>query len=116
MINKSRFQGVVEFGWKRDKCVARIRPRTIYNQTLFQREIQSISVWMIHYAASLEIWGSILDKIIKFFSLPEPYSRTIVLEFTQSVREMSTRILPGGRGEGRPALKADNLVICVSIV
>jgi hypothetical protein len=44
---------------------------------------------------------------IFFFSLPNPSSRTMALESTQPLIEMSTRNLPGGKG--RPAYKADNL-------
>jgi hypothetical protein len=44
------------------------------------------------------------EKVIGFFNLPNPSSRTMVLESTQPV---STRILPGGKGW--PARKVDNL-------
>jgi hypothetical protein len=42
-----------------------------------------------------------------FFNLPNPSRRTMALESTQPLTEMSTRNLPGGKG--RPTLKADNL-------
>jgi hypothetical protein len=51
-----------------------------------------------------------------FFNLPNPFSRTMALESTQALREMSTRNLPGG-GKRRPARKNDNLTaICEPIV
>jgi hypothetical protein len=59
--------------------------------------------------------GSILDEVIGFFNWPNPSSRTMALESTQPLTEMSTRNLPGGKG--RPACKADNLTtICEPIV
>jgi hypothetical protein len=52
---------------------------------------------------------------VDFFNLPNPSSRTMALGSTQSVTEMSTRKLPGGKG--RPARKADNLIAtCKSTV
>jgi hypothetical protein len=42
--------------------------------------------------------GSIPDEVIGFLSCPDPSSRTMVLESTQSLTEMSTRNLPGGKG------------------
>jgi hypothetical protein len=51
----------------------------------------------------------------RFFNLPNPSSRTMALESTQPLIEMSARNLPGGKG--RPARKADNLTaICNPIV
>jgi hypothetical protein len=50
---------------------------------------------------------SIPDEVTGFFNLPNPSSHTTALWPTQSLTEMSTRNLPGGKG--RPALKADNL-------
>jgi hypothetical protein len=41
----------------------------------------------------------------------------MTLGFTNPLTEMSTRNLPGGRGKGRPARKADKLTaICETIV
>jgi hypothetical protein len=52
-----------------------------------------------------------------FFNWSNPSSRTMALGSTQPLTEMSTRNLPAGRGEGRPARKADNLTaICEPIV
>jgi hypothetical protein len=48
---------------------------------------------------------------IFFFKLPNPSSRTMALGSNQSLTEMSTRNIPGGKK--RPARRADNLVaIC----
>jgi hypothetical protein len=50
-----------------------------------------------------------------FFNRPNPSSSTMALVYTQPLTEMSTRNIPGGKG--RPARKADNLiVICKPIV
>jgi hypothetical protein len=68
-----------------------------------------------HYATSRNVAGSIRDEVIRFFNLPNPSSRTMALESTQFLTEMSTRNLP--RGKGRPAHKADNLTdICEPMV
>jgi hypothetical protein len=54
-------------------------------------------------------WG------IGFFNWPNPSSRTICLESTQSLKEMSTRNLP--EGKGRQARKTVNpTAICEPIV
>jgi hypothetical protein len=42
--------------------------------------------------------GSIPDEVIGFFNRPNPSSRTLALGSTQLLTEMSTRILPGGKG------------------
>jgi hypothetical protein len=56
--------------------------------------------------------GSIPTKVIGFFDLPNPSSRTVALELT--LTKMSTRNLPGDKG--RPARKADKLTaICEPI-
>jgi hypothetical protein len=52
------------------------------------------------------------DEVIDFFTLPNPSSSTMTLEFTQPLPEMSTRDVPSGC-KARPASKADNLTaIC----
>jgi hypothetical protein len=58
--------------------------------------------------------GLNLDEV-DIFNLPNPSSRTMALRSTQSLTEMSTRNLPGGKGlQGR---KADNFTaICEPIV
>jgi hypothetical protein len=54
--------------------------------------------------------GSSPDEV-DFFNSPNPSRRTMALGSTQSLTEMSTRNLPGGKGS--PARKADNLTaIC----
>jgi hypothetical protein len=58
---------------------------------------------------SCNVAGSIPDEDIRFFNWSNPSSRTMALGSTQSLIEMSTRNLPGGKG--RPACKADNLTI-----
>jgi hypothetical protein len=66
------------------------------------------------FAYLRKIVGLSLDKVIGFFNLRKPSSRTVALRSTHSLTEMSTRNLPGGKG--RPASKADNLsAICESI-
>jgi hypothetical protein len=63
-----------------------------------------------HYATSRKVTGSIYE-VIGFFNWPNPSSRTMALVSTQSLTEMSTRNLPGGKG--RLVRKANNLtVIC----
>jgi hypothetical protein len=58
-----------------------------------------------------KVAGSILDEIIGLLNWLYPSSRTMALGSTQSLTEMSTRNLPGGKGW--PAHKADNLTaIC----
>jgi hypothetical protein len=58
--------------------------------------------------------GSIPNEVIRSFNLPNPSSGITALGFTQSLTEMSTRNLPGGKE--RPARKADSLAaICESI-
>jgi hypothetical protein len=65
-------------------------------------------------ATSWKVAGSIPDEV-NFFNLPNPSSRTIVLGSTQSLTEMSTRNLPGGKG--RQGHKAENFTaICDPIV
>jgi hypothetical protein len=60
---------------------------------------------------SRKVAGSIPDEVTGFLNWPNPSSRIMALGSTQPLIEMSTRILPGGKG--RAALKADNLTaIC----
>jgi hypothetical protein len=44
----------------------------------------------------LKVTGSSPYEVIVFLDLPNPYSRTIAPELTQSLTEMSTRSLPVG--------------------
>jgi hypothetical protein len=46
----------------------------------------------------LEGQGSIPDKVIAFFNLPIPSSRTVAMGSTETLTEMSTRNLPGRVG------------------
>jgi hypothetical protein len=52
---------------------------------------------------------------LSFFNLPNPSSRTMALEWTQPLTEISTRNIPVCKG--RPARKGNNLTaICEPIV
>jgi hypothetical protein len=51
--------------------------------------------WLRHYATSRTVACSIPDEVIGFFNWPNPSRRTIALESTQLLTEMSTRNLPG---------------------
>jgi hypothetical protein len=54
---------------------------------------------------------SIPDEAIGFFNSPNPSSLIMALGSTETLTEMSSWSLPGGKG--RPARKADNLTaIC----
>jgi hypothetical protein len=56
-------------------------------------------------------------RLLDFFNLPNPSSRTMALGFTQSLTEMNISNLPGGGGGARPARKTDILTaICEPIV
>jgi hypothetical protein len=71
--------------------------------------------WLRHYATSRKVAGSIANEFIGFFNLSNPSSSSVALGSTHPLTEMSTSNLPGGNG--RPALKADNLTaVCESIV
>jgi hypothetical protein len=70
---------------------------------------------MRQHATSRKVAGSIPHDVTGFSNWPNPSSRTMAMGSTQTLTEMSTRNLCGGKG--RPARKADNLtVICVPIV
>jgi hypothetical protein len=67
------------------------------------------------YGTSRKVVSSIYLQVIGFFTWSNNSSRTMALESTQPLSEMSTRNLPGGKG--RSARKADNLTaICEPIV
>jgi hypothetical protein len=71
--------------------------------------------WLRHYATCWRVAGSIPDGRYWIFNLLNPCSRTITLGSTQTLTEMNTRNLLGGKG--RPARKADNLnTICETLV
>jgi hypothetical protein len=59
--------------------------------------------WLSHYATSWKFAGWSPDEV-DFFSLRNPSSRIMDLGSTQSLTEMHTRNLPGGKK--RPACKA----------
>jgi hypothetical protein len=59
-----------------------------------------------HYATSRKVVSSSPDEV-DLFNLPNNSNRTVALESTQSLTEMSTGNLPGGKE--RPAHKAENL-------
>jgi hypothetical protein len=59
-----------------------------------------------------KVTGLSPDKVIEFFNLPNPYSRTMALEFTQPLREMGTRNRKKKKFLGSrvwPVHEADNL-------
>jgi hypothetical protein len=64
-----------------------------------------------HYATSLKVAGSGADEV-DFFNLSNPSSRTLALDSTQPLTEMSTKNLPGGKV--RPARKVITLLPSVS--
>jgi hypothetical protein len=65
---------------------------------------------VIGWGTMLQVAGSGPDEV-NFFNWPNPSNRTMALESTQPLTEMSTRNLPGGNG--RPVRKADNITgIC----
>jgi hypothetical protein len=59
-----------------------------------------------------ESCGSILDETIRFFSQPNPSSRVMAVGSTHSLKERSTRNLPGGKRW--PALRTYNLTAIIS--
>jgi hypothetical protein len=63
--------------------------------------------WLRHYVTSQKVAGLIPIEVIGFFSLPTTSILTYGPGSTQPLTEMSTRNLPGGKGQ--PARKADNL-------
>jgi hypothetical protein len=72
------------------------------------------SSWLSHYATSRKVADSIPIEVTGFFIWPNPSSRIMALGSTQSLTEMSTRNLPGGKG--RPARKGENFTeICEPI-
>jgi hypothetical protein len=67
--------------------------------------------WLRHYATSQKVAGLIPDEVIAFFNSANLSCRTMALGLTQPLTEISTRNLPGGKGQ--PAHEADNLnAIC----
>jgi hypothetical protein len=63
----------------------------------------------------MQVAGSIPDEVAVFLNWPNPSISIMVLVSTQSLTEMSTRNLPGGKG--RPARQAEKLTaICLENV
>jgi hypothetical protein len=72
---------------------------------------------VVGWGAMLQAERSRVRVLIRwiFFNLPNPSSRNMALGSIQPITEMSTRNLPGGKGQ--PVCKADNLTaICELIV
>jgi hypothetical protein len=57
--------------------------------------------WLSYYATRRKVTGSNSDEVIGFFNLPNPSSRTMALESTQPLIEMSIGIFLGAKGGGR---------------
>jgi hypothetical protein len=71
--------------------------------------------WLRHDATSWKVAGLIVNVVIGFYNFPKPSNLTMALGSTQSLIEMSTRNLHGGKW--RPACNADNFTtICERIV
>jgi hypothetical protein len=82
--------------------------------TLSANECDGETSFIKHFY-SRKVAGSIPDEVIGFFNWPNSSNRTMAPGSFQSLTEMSTRNLPGGKG--RPARGADNLTaICEPIV
>jgi hypothetical protein len=77
-----------------------------------------LSVFILCFCCTMLQARRSWDRVPKrwiFFNWPNPSSRTMALESTQPLTEMSTRNLPGGKG--RPARRADKFTtICEPIV
>jgi hypothetical protein len=57
--------------------------------------------WLMHYATSQKVADSNPDEVIGFFIWPNPSSRTMARGSTQPLIEMSTRNIPGVKGDRR---------------
>jgi hypothetical protein len=55
--------------------------------------------WLRHYATSWKVAGSIPDEVTGFFDLPNTSSHTMTLGSTQTLTQMSTMNIHGGKGE-----------------
>jgi hypothetical protein len=70
-----------------------------------------VANWGADTTTSQKVTVEVPSAVTGFFNLPNPSSRIMTLNFTNSLMEMSTRNLPGGKE--RPARKGDNLTtIC----
>jgi hypothetical protein len=54
--------------------------------------------WLRHCATSRKVAGLIPDGVTGIFHLHNPSGPTMVLGLTQTIAEMSTRNIPGGKG------------------
>jgi hypothetical protein len=54
--------------------------------------------WLRHYATNRKVAGSIPDGVIGIFQGHNPAGRTMALESTQPLTEMSTRCISWGKG------------------
>jgi hypothetical protein len=71
----------------------------------------SVACWGI----MLQVAVSVLDEVVGFYNWPNPSSHSMAPGSTQTLTNVSTINLPGGKGW--PAHKANNLTtICESIV
>ena len=59
------------------------------------------SSWLRHYATSRKVAGSIPDGVIRIFHSHNPSGRTMALELTQHLTEMSIRNISWGGKGGR---------------
>jgi hypothetical protein len=81
---------------------------------LASHELTSGPSFIFRYILKVSLVG-LSPNEVEFFNLPNPSSHTMALGFTQPLIEMSTRNLPGGKGQ--LAHKADKLIaMCEPIV
>jgi hypothetical protein len=64
--------------------------------------------WLRYCASNHKVAGSIPDGVMEFFIDINPSDRTMALELTQPLTEMSTRSISWG--QMRPVRKADKLL------
>jgi hypothetical protein len=62
----------------------------------------------MHSTTSQKVAGSILNKVVGFFSKPDPTSRFVDLGSSQPLTEISTRNLP--MASGQQERKADSII------
>jgi hypothetical protein len=71
--------------------------------------------WFRLYATGRKVADLISDEVIGLLKRPSLSSRTMALELTQPLAEMSAMNLP--EGKARPALKTENLTaICEPLI
>jgi hypothetical protein len=71
-----------------------------------------VAQWLRYCATNWKVAGSIPGGVIGIFRWHNPFDRTMALESTQPLIEMSTRNISWR--QRRPVLKADNLttILC----